>query len=256
MPQDTEVDIDVTVDGERFRGDDAFSLDYKKGFDVDLLAGYDFGMFRAEAELSRKRARTDQVEVRGDVRDALEEELGEPITNEDLQLDVRARITSLIGNLLLDFGNEESLNFYVGGGVGRARVKAAGERDSIWVTQLIAGVRAPLSPNIDAGIKYRYFRTPKASFNDSFNFDGTAIGVGADTRFTSHSLLASLLFNFGAPIAPVPAYVPPPPPPAPIEVAPATQTCADGSVIMATEVCPAPAPYIPPAPPEAIPERG
>jgi hypothetical protein len=48
----------------------------------------------------------------------------------------------------------------------------------------------------------------------------------------------------------------PPPPPPPIEAAPATQTCADGSVILATDICPAPAPYIPPAPPEARPERG
>ena len=53
-----------------------------------------------------------------------------------------------------------------------------------------------------------------------------------------------------------PVMIAPPPPPPPIEVAPATQTCADGSVILATEVCPAPAPYIPPAPPEAAPERG
>ena len=41
---------------------------------------------------------------------------------------------------------------------------------------------------------------------------------------------------------------PPPPPPAP-----ATQTCPDGTVILATEACPAPPPP-PPPPPE--PERG
>jgi len=43
---------------------------------------------------------------------------------------------------------------------------------------------------------------------------------------------------------------PPPPPPPP----PATQTCADGSVILATEACPAPPP--PPPPPPPAPERG
>jgi outer membrane receptor protein involved in Fe transport len=46
------------------------------------------------------------------------------------------------------------------------------------------------------------------------------------------------------------AFVPPPPPPAP---APATQTCSDGSVILATDVCPPPPPPPPPAP---EPERG
>ncbi len=51
-----------------------------------------------------------------------------------------------------------------------------------------------------------------------------------------------------APIVPPPVVAPPPPPP------PATQTCPDGSVILATEVCPAPPP--PPPPPPPAPERG
>lgn len=54
-------------------------------------------------------------------------------------------------------------------------------------------------------------------------------------------------------VAAAPAVVeaapPPPPPPAP----PATQTCADGSVILATDTCPAPPP--PPPPPAPV-ERG
>ena len=52
-----------------------------------------------------------------------------------------------------------------------------------------------------------------------------------------------------APPPPPPAPLPPPPPPPP-----ATQTCADGSVILATEACPAPPP--PPPPPPPAPERG
>jgi iron complex outermembrane recepter protein len=51
-------------------------------------------------------------------------------------------------------------------------------------------------------------------------------------------------------LAPEPVLAPPPPPPAP----PATQTCPDGSVILATDVCPAPPAPPPPPPPE--PERG
>ncbi|URD60071.1 TonB-dependent receptor [Sphingomonas sp. KRR8] len=51
--------------------------------------------------------------------------------------------------------------------------------------------------------------------------------------------------------APVPVAEPaPPPPPRP----PATQTCPDGSVILATDACPAPPP--PPPPPPPAPERG
>jgi len=54
-----------------------------------------------------------------------------------------------------------------------------------------------------------------------------------------------------SPVVPVAAPLPPPPPPAP---PPATQTCPDGSVILATEACPAPPP--PPPPPPPAPERG
>ena len=63
---------------------------------------------------------------------------------------------------------------------------------------------------------------------------------------------ARLGFRFGgaregmAPPPPPPMAPPPPPPPA-------TQTCADGSVILATDVCPPPPPPPPPAP---EPERG
>jgi len=52
------------------------------------------------------------------------------------------------------------------------------------------------------------------------------------------------------PLPPEPYVAPPPPPPPP----PATQTCADGSVILATDTCPLPPP--PPPPPAPEPERG
>lgn len=52
-----------------------------------------------------------------------------------------------------------------------------------------------------------------------------------------------------APAAPPAPPLPPPPPPAP-----ATQTCPDGSVILATDTCPAPP--APPPPPPPAPERG
>ena len=62
----------------------------------------------------------------------------------------------------------------------------------------------------------------------------------------------------GATIDFAPSKAPPPPPPAPPPppppAAPATQTCPDGSVILATEACPARPP--PPPPPPPAPERG
>ena len=162
-------------------------------------------------------------------------------------------------NGLLDFGGNGGVGAYAGGGFGRARVKELGDSDSAWAWQLLAGVYMPVSDNIDVGLKYRYFRTGRLNFNDDVAFTGVGAGSGGvaafDTsgHFSSHSLLASLVFNFGAPAAaPAPPLAPPPPPPA----APATQTCPDGSVILATSSCPVPPPPPPPPPPAERGERG
>jgi outer membrane immunogenic protein len=81
------------------------------------------------------------------------------------------------------------------------------------------------------------------------NPNGTTFRRSED-RFKLHALSLSASYRFGGSAA----ALPPPPPPAPVETAPATQTCADGSVILATDACPMPPP--PPPPPAPEPERG
>ena len=97
-------------------------------------------------------------------------------------------------------------------------------------------------------------------FNEGPPFYSGAPGIGSFSGFTNGSTLGRLaLFGvrkkFGgeeaaAPPPPPPPLLPPPPP-APA----ATQTCSDGSVILATGVCPVPPPPPPPPPPSA-PDRG
>ena len=65
--------------------------------------------------------------------------------------------------------------------------------------------------------------------------------------------LAGITYKFGTPapaLAEAPLVAPPPPPAPP----PATQTCSDGTVVLATDACPMAPPPPPPPPPE--PERG
>lgn len=198
------------------------------------------------------------------------------LTAGDLDRSTNLRVLSAMANVLADFGGNGSWGAYVGGGFGRAFVRGFQDEDSAWAYQLIAGVRTAITSNIDIGLKYRYFRTGSIHLTPSnIGFNGnnqrfvlprpdtgalrnvdrvTAVVLNSDfdQRVQSHSLLASLIFNFGAPPAPPP---PPPPPPAPVPVAPATQTCPDGSVIPATSACPAPPPPPPPAPVERG-ERG
>jgi opacity protein-like surface antigen len=264
--QDIDASIDFTdplVTDVTF--DDVARIKYKKGYDVDLIGGYDFGMFRVEGELGYKRAKTKSLQI----NDAFLTGINTPSGNSFTSFDLNGRTSVLSGmvNALLDFGDDTSFSGSVGGGFGRARVKELGDSDSAWAWQLIAGARMPVSSNIDVGLKYRYFRTGKLNFHDEFAFTpvGTTCGTvpcsggtaffDASDKFQSHSVLLSLIYNFAAAEAPPPppesAPPPPPPPPAP----PATQTCPDGSVILATSTCPAPPPP-PPPPPTERGERG
>ena len=80
--------------------------------------------------------------------------------------------------------------------------------------------------------------------------------VGTASAAVGRTITASARFTFGGDHArmPEPVVVPPPPPEAPPP--PATQTCADGSVILATDACPPPPAPPPPPPPAPAPERG
>lgn len=273
-----------------FDAGNVFGLDYKTGYDIDLIAGYDFGAFRLEGELGFKRASLDELNIDDSFIAAINTDLNRPsalpdpgapglpaFIPEDFELDDKVQVASFMVNALADFGDDDGLSFYAGLGFGRAKVEIVDESDSAWAAQLIAGARYAISDNIDIGLKYRYFRTTKLDLADDdafvlagnpervnvgtvlapINVDRTTnavVSTDFESKFRSHSLLASLIFNFGGPSEP-----PPPPPPPPAPPPPATQTCPDGSVILATDVCPAPPPppaYVPPPPPEPAPERG
>ena len=245
-----DINSDVTTNRGTVRSTvvNAYKIEFKRGFDVAARAGYDFGRFRLEGELGYKRLRLDDTRL----STALAGNLG--TTDANFNLPSRGSVVSLMANGLVDFGDDDGWSGYVGGGVGRARVRLAGDRDSAFAYQGIAGVRAAITPNIDIGLKYRYFRTASLNFNDDFGTPTGIVGLDSRAKLRTHSLLASLIYNFAAP-APVivePVVIAPPAP----EPAPATQTCYDGSVILATDVCPQPPVEAPVAPPVAVPERG
>jgi opacity protein-like surface antigen len=238
---DTDIDNAIAVNYENF------------GIDIGLVGGHDFGMFRVEGELAYKRASVEEVHLSPQIEDTAEEAF--------IDADGRTSVLSAMANALIDIGDENSWSGFLGGGVGIARVKSRVEfsgdfptipatdfgfsdSDSAVAWQLLAGVRTALSPNIDLGLKYRFFNVRSFEFHDS------TTDAELEGKFRSHSLMASLTYNFYTP-APPPA---PPPPPPPAPPPPATQTCPDGSVILATEACPAPPP--PPPPPPPAPERG
>jgi opacity protein-like surface antigen len=121
------------------------------------------------------------------------------------------------------------------------------ERDTMSGHHFGAGVEVNVTPN--AYLKAEYIHT---KYKDAFR--SVLGGVVQTFHPTRNQLLAGVGFRFGG-AAPRPVeVVAPPPPPPPAPEAPATQTCPDGSVILATDACPPPPP--PPPPPPTPGERG
>ena len=214
----------------------AATVNHDYGYDFDAIVGYDFGAFRAEAEVGYKGADLD----------SFSSTIGTPAGPNAVLVPAgnfnavggKSTALSFMINGMLDFGDDDGLQGFVGGGAGIARVKADNytiaanggfldDSDSGFAWQAIAGVRAPLTDNIDVGLKYRFFNADKVDLVD-------AAGRDVRTRFRSHSILGGVTYNFGEPAAPPPPPPPPPPepvapppPPAPVEV-----VCSPGPFIV------------------------
>ena len=188
---------DADYQGETGAQDGSIRIRHKMGIDADLIAGYDFGFLRAEVEAGYKHAKVKST-------DPNIPNFG-PFFADD---GGKARTVSLMGNLLADFGNDNGWSFYAGGGLGVARttyklnVIHFGATDSNLAWQFIAGARTAITPNLDLGVKYRFFHT-------KYDVEETPVEEVLG-KWNSHSLMASLIYNFGGVEAPPP---PPPPPP-------------------------------------------
>jgi iron complex outermembrane receptor protein len=98
------------------------------------------------------------------------------------------------------------------------------------------------------GVVLQVSNVLNSPYRTYYDVNGTQTLETFEKYGRSWLLGASYKFGAAPPAPPPPPPAPPPPPP------PATQTCPDGSVILATDACPAPPP--PPPPPPPAPERG
>ena len=201
---------------------DAGTLNYDTGYDLEGVVGYDFGGFRAEVEVAYKLAAAEAIAVQTPGIPSLANGTGSSTGQLDANGDVN--VLSFMLNGMFDFGDDDGLQGFVGGGVGVARTDVSSvfagpwldDSDTGFAWQAIAGVRAPISDNWDVGLKYRFFNADSVGLIDQRGFD-------VDGRYRSHSLLGTLTYNFWT--APAPAVAPPPaaarppphqaPPPAP-----------------------------------------
>ena len=214
------------------------------GYDFGAVVGYDFGGFRLEAETSyretdlRSFASSVPAIPTGTQNNILGATPGLKKTGGD------TNALSFMVNGMLDFGEDDGLQGFVGGGVGVARVDVhqifaapawLDDSDTGFAWQALAGVRAPISDSWDVGLKYRFFNAAKVDLVDR-------LGRDVSTRFRSHSLMGSLVYNFGgaepveiveAPVmAPPPPVVVAPPPPRPTPPPPPRVVCNTGPYIV------------------------
>jgi outer membrane protein OmpA-like peptidoglycan-associated protein/opacity protein-like surface antigen len=242
-------------------GNSQIVINHDYGYDAALFVGYDLGAFRIEAEVAYKRARVDDIETSVGFPGASAIP-GAPVTPDIFPAGGgRSSALSFMINGMLDFGDDDGVSGFVGGGVGIARIDynnirafsnqaaAIDDSDTRFAWQVVAGLRQAISDNVDITLRYRFFNADNIRTVDFRGFE-------SESRFRSHSLLGGITFNFGAPPPP-----PPPPPPCPdgwtrdasgVCVAPPapppppeTKPCPNGSVILATEECPAPTPIGP-----------
>ncbi|MEA3061868.1 MAG: OmpA-OmpF porin, family, partial [Sphingomonadales bacterium] len=125
----------------------ALTISHHYGYDGGLFVGYDLGAFRIEAEAAYKHARIDNV-----INSIRLPGQGPTFPSQSAAAGSSSALSFMV-NGMLDFGDDNGISGFVGGGVGMARVKASNMRvfsnqspflddsDSRIAWQLFAGVR-------------------------------------------------------------------------------------------------------------------
>lgn len=174
----------------------ALSTEHDIGLAGSAFAGYDFGMFRLEAEAGYLAADLDELTSTGLILPG-----GTPQGTATANGEAKAQL--YMANAMVDFGGFQDFGFFAGGGAGVAKVEisemTAGsspaiildDKDADWRSawQLFAGVRKPLTSNIDAHVRYRYLDVDDGEMT---GFGGRAVTAS----FTTHTLTAGVAYSF------------------------------------------------------------
>lgn len=214
--------------------DDVFDQEYKRGFDVGTVAGYQFDLwqnlgFRVEAEFSHKRTGLKDVksdDITDEFLDGLNAGLNRPasggqpaITARDLDLNGKLRLATAMANGQLNIAGPGGGSVFLGGGYGLAWSKALGDDDRSRAWQYMIGYRHPVGDKLELGLKYRYFNSGIIKLvDDGIGFAGnpqqfivpssegdvaverttSAVVVpNIEGEYRSRSLSLTLTYNFG-----------------------------------------------------------
>jgi opacity protein-like surface antigen len=191
-------------------------LAHETGYSIGGAVGYDFGKFRAEAEVDYKRFRTTQFQLASPVViPGLQDYPDRPGTpgiylapGQTPIATGHTSVVSFMANGLYDIVDTKGLNISVGGGIGFERVNLSLESyriprttdsssDTKFVWQVLAGVSVPINDHVDVGLKYRFMNGAKPALFKTAN-DPLYVNV------SQHSIGVSLAYQFGPPKPPPP----------------------------------------------------
>ena len=189
-PQDTTVTISefnpVTTKDAR--------VQFDPGFNVGGTAGYDFGFFRLEGEMSYKQ---------GEINRVSDQAFATNYRNVDGHLGAFA----LMMNGFFDLHNASPITPYLGGGVGYSALHLSDTRGvdantgvlnthifrdddaNVFAYQVGAGVEVALNRRLSLDLGYRYFGTSRASFDKDWP-------NSTDLKLESHNAQVGLRLKF------------------------------------------------------------
>ncbi len=169
------------------------------GHDIGLAVGYDLGKVRFELEASNRKNRAAGAD--SIIAVFPRTETGSALLPASPQaVNGYSKANSLMANAMFDFGNQDGLQGFIGGGVGISKIRINNQNnptvpwlnssDSGFAAQALAGVRYPLTDHVDIGMKYRYFHSRRAELVDRF-------GRSVVSSYRTHSVMATIAYSFG-----------------------------------------------------------
>lgn len=202
---DVEIDLDEGEGVDLDTIDIGFEIDSKNAIEFGGTLGYDFGLIRADVDVSYSRAKVRNLTLTSidgtpAPADTLEDGIGvdlfeiedaEVVGNTIFFEGGKLRRLSAMANLWIDIPVGSGFAPYVGGGAGIQGLEFEGDDKSSFAWQLGAGASVALNDRIAISADYRY-RQQKGFTLDTDEFGELRFG-----KVKSSSIFLSLRFNFG-----------------------------------------------------------
>ena len=164
----------------------SFEVEFDAGPLFGFVAGYDFGNFRAEGEVTYRTNDIDDVVINGTAVAGLP----------GVTLDGDVTSWAIMANGYYDIDTGTIVTPYIGGGIGVQIVEAdlrvtalgvtatADETDAVFAGQIAAGLAVEVMPKLDITVDYRFL------ISSDPDFDGT------EAENTNHSIRAGVRYTF------------------------------------------------------------